>query len=177
MRKFFLIGLLSFAQNTFSQSTSMPDCPGTWNTHSWSNCVGVHVTPECKKYISEFKDEAPQGMGRIHESDGSFYKGNIVRGKKQGRGEITYASGDRYVGDFFDDKLDGEGTYHIFISKSRYEGSFKENLFEGSGTLYYSDGGKYVGQWKADQKHGKGIEYNALGRVEFSGQFENGERQ
>jgi hypothetical protein len=177
MRNIFLVGLIFFFNNTYAQNTSLPDCPGSWNSHSWSNCFGVQVTPEGKKYISEFKDEAPHGSGRVYESDGSFYKGNLVRGRKQGKGEISYLSGDRYTGDFFDDKLDGEGVYHIFLSKARYEGSLKENLFEGTGTMYYADGGKYVGQWKADQKHGKGIEYNALGRVEFNGIYENGERQ
>jgi hypothetical protein len=101
----------------------------------------------------------------------------VHRGKRQGKGELQYATGDRYVGEFFEDALDGEGVFYSTTVKGRYEGSFKDNNFNGYGTYFYADGSKYVGSWKDGKKNGKGIEYNSKGRVEFNGVFENDNRQ
>jgi hypothetical protein len=53
--------------------------------------------------IGDFKDEYPHGSGKFFYADGVVFKGEVFRGKRQGKGETQYANGDRYVGEFFED--------------------------------------------------------------------------
>ena len=54
-------------------------------------------------------------------------------------GTLTGPSGDKYVGEFKDDQLHGQGTYT------------------------FANGDKYVGEWKDDKKHGQGTYTSADG--------------
>ena len=65
-------------------------------------------------------------------------------------GTITYANGDKYVGEFRDDKYNGQGTYT------------------------YANGDKYVGEWRDGLPNGQGTYTSADGRVK-EGIWENGE--
>jgi len=176
MKKTLLLVIMAFSSAIFAQQSKLSDCSGAWSNSSWSNCVGILSFGVEKKYIGEFKDEYPHGSGKFFYSDGKLYKGEIHKGKWQGKGEVHYANGDKYLGEVFDDTLDGEGKYY-FSSGQRYEGSFKNGNFDGQGTMFYADGSKYVGSWKDDKRNGKGIEYNSKGRVEFNGIFEDDVRQ
>jgi hypothetical protein len=177
MKRIFLLAIIAFSATVFAQQPRLPDCSGAWSNSSWNNCYGILSYGVEKKYIGDFKDEYPHGSGKFFYADGAVFKGEVFRGKRQGKGELQYASGDRYVGEFFEDVMDGEGVFYSAVSKGRYEGSFKDNNFNGYGTYFYADGGKYVGSWKDSLKNGKGIEYNSKGRVEFNGMFENDLRQ
>lgn len=176
MKRIFLLVIIAFSAIVFAQQSRLPDCSGAWSNSSWSNCYGILSYGVEKKYIGDFKDEYPHGSGKFFYVDGAVFKGEVFRGKQQGKGEMQYPNGDRYVGEFFEDFKDGEGKYY-FSSGQRYEGSFKNGNFEGQGTMFYADGSKYVGSWKDDKRNGKGIEYNSKGRVEFNGIFEDDLRQ
>ena len=63
---------------------------------------------------------------------------------------ITYSNGAKYVGEFKDDKMHGQGT------------------------ITHSDGIKYVGEWKNAKMHGKGTITTPDGR-ELKGVFIDGE--
>ena len=66
-------------------------------------------------------------------------------GKRQGKGKMTYDSGNYYEGEFVDDKFHGDnGVYKWF------------------------DGDKYVGSWKDGERHGIGSFAKADGSVEYS---------
>lgn len=49
----------------------------------------------------------------------------------------------------------GSGVLN-YTNGNRYEGEYENDKRHGHGTLYYANGDKYVGQWKNDQKHGSG---------------------
>eukprot|EP01036_Dinobryon_divergens_P043719 gene43719-58261_t len=172
MKSISLLAIIAFGATVFAQQSRLPDCSGAWSNSSWSNCYGVLSYGVEKKYIGDFKDEYPHGLGKFFYADGVVYKGEVFRGKRQGMGEEQYTNGDRYIGEFFEEYRDGEGKYY-YSSGAKYEGSFKNGNFEGQGTMFYTDGGKYVGSWKDDKRNGKGIEYNSKGRVEFNGMFED----
>ena len=176
MKRIFLLVIIAFSATVFAQQSRLPDCSGAWSNSSWSSCYGILSYGVEKKYIGDFKDEYPHGSGKFFYVDGAVFKGEVFRGKQQGKGEMQYPNGDRYVGEFFEDFKDGEGKYY-FSSGQRYEGSFKNGNFEGQGTMFYADGSKYVGSWKDDKRNGRGIEYNSKGRVEFNGIFEDDVRQ
>ena len=60
-------------------------------------------------------------------------------GERHGRGTLTTASGDKYVGEWKNDKKDGHGVASLAC------------------------GDKYVGEWEDDKKHGRGTIMNASG--------------
>ncbi len=67
-------------------------------------------------------------------------------------GTYTFADGDKYVGEWRDDKRNGQGT------------------------ATYADGGKYVGEWRDNKRHGQGTYTYADGRIE-EGIWKDGEFQ
>jgi hypothetical protein len=68
-------------------------------------------------------------------------------------GIFTYASGDKYVGEFKYRKYHGQGTWTTLYG-SKYVGEWKDFKYHGQGTYYTkSDGDKYVGGYKDGKKH------------------------
>ena len=66
-------------------------------------------------------------------------------------GQFNYSNGDRYVGTYFRDRPNGQGT-HIYFNRQKYIGEFKDGKFHGSGTLYAADGSVIKsGTWVNDR--------------------------
>jgi len=79
-------------------------------------------------------------------------------------GTLTYASGDKYVGEFGNNKYDGQGTF-TFASGHKYIGGFENNKYDGQGTLTYPGGDKYVGGFENNKRNGQGTFTYADGSV------------
>jgi hypothetical protein len=60
-----------------------------------------------------------------------------------------------YVGNFKDDKYDGQGTLS-YPDGEKYFGEWKDGKLNGYGTKIWSDGSKYVGEWKDGERNGQG---------------------
>ena len=73
-----------------------------------------------------------------------------------GKGAYKFPSGDKYVGEWVDRKLEGQGTY-TFSNGDKYVGEWVDNKFEGQGTFTYSNGDKYVGEYKEGLSNGYGV--------------------
>lgn len=43
--------------------------------------------------------------------DKGTYTGDLIGGKRHGKGKMVYSSGNTYEGGFKDDKFDGKGVY------------------------------------------------------------------
>ena len=43
--------------------------------------------------------------------DGTVYIGDILNGKKQGTGRLTFKNGDYFNGEFDDDEINGKGVF------------------------------------------------------------------
>ena len=54
-------------------------------------------------------------------------------------GTYPFINGEKYVGEFKDEKLHGQGTY-TFSSGAKYVGEYKYGLFNGQGALYRANG-------------------------------------
>ena len=80
-------------------------------------------------------------------------------------GTYTWASGDKYVGEFKDNKKHGKGTY-TFVDGRKYVGEYKDAKYNGQGAYIFPDGEKYVGELKDSKRHGKGTYTWADGKVE-----------
>ncbi|GGE30579.1 hypothetical protein GCM10011510_09770 [Streptococcus himalayensis] len=75
------------------------------------------------------------------------YDGNIVRGKMNGQGTLTFKNGDVYKGSFKNGSFNGKGT---FTAKAgwKYEGDFVNGQPEGQGVLTTEGKAVYKGKFK-----------------------------
>ena len=67
-------------------------------------------------------------------------------GCENGNGTYTYPSGNKYVGEWKDDKRNGFGTFY-YDSDQRYEGEWLNGEKHGDGAEYYNDGRIWEGNW------------------------------
>ena len=105
-----------------------------------------------------------QDIRTITYSNGDVYVGEFKDDKANGQGTYTYANGDVYVGEH-KDKFNGQGTI-TFANGSVYVGEFKDNQRSGQGTDTGVDGNVYVGEYKDGQRSGQGTYIDASGGVE-----------
>ncbi len=94
-------------------------------------------------------------------------------------GTKTYADGNKYVGEWKDNKRNGRGTY-LFLANNefkgdKYDGEFKDNDFYGQATYTHADGTKYVGEYQDDKRNGQGTLTHANG-TKYVGEFKDGKR-
>lgn len=84
--------------------------------------------------------------------------------------------GSLYVGDFTasDRNFDGMGEI-LYANGDRYAGQWEKNIRAGQGIYQSADGNEYIGLWLDGKKHGWGIQTLATGE-RYCGQFEQGKR-
>ena len=63
---------------------------------------------------------------------------------------MIWSDGDKYVGEFKDDKLNGQGTY-THVSGPKYVGKFKDGQKHGKGVMTFPDGTVKKGKWEFDK--------------------------
>ena len=72
---------------------------------------------------------------------------------------MTYLNGDKYEGDWVENKRHGFGTY-FKLERGRhrveYHGTFVEGKREGFGVFFSPEGERYEGEWTASKRHGRG---------------------
>jgi hypothetical protein len=103
------------------------------------------------------------GQGTYTLANGEKYVGEYENDKRHGQGAFTWTNGDKYVGEYKDGKEHGQGTY-TEPSGSKYVGQFKNGEMHGQATCTSADGAKYVGEWKNDWMM-KGTNYDKDGNV------------
>jgi hypothetical protein len=100
----------------------------------------IRVSPEPQNNEPEYVVKA--------YANGNIYAGYVDnRGRKQGKGTYTWASGNKYEGNYIDDEMNGFGTYYS-TEGWKFEGNFKNGKFHGNGTYYFPDGKKRKGVWE-----------------------------
>ena len=93
----------------------------------------------------------------LFKKDNSIYKGSWnFQGKKEGFGIFLDSKGNKYIGEWKEDKIKGKGRI-ISINGDYYEGFFNDGIIEGYGMHYSKTNGyKYYGEFKNNKFHGKG---------------------
>lgn len=85
---------------------------------------------------------------------GDKFKGQYVKGLKNGQGVQRFPNGSFIEGTWRDDRLlNGKATYAH--SNSVYTGAFQDNRKHGQGSMI-SPEGSYSGNWINDEKNGRG---------------------
>ena len=128
-------------------------------------------------YIIFFSLSVQADGGKIKTYDfanGDRYVGQFKDDKKHGEGTFTLADGNKYIGQFRDGKRHGKGTA-ILAGGDKYVGQFKDDKKHGEGIYTTVNGDKYVGQFKDDKTHGEGTFTLASG-YKYVGQFKEGKR-
>ena len=87
-------------------------------------------------------------------------------------GIITFPSGEKYVGEFRDDKRSGQGT-NTFPDGLKYVGEYKDGKRSGQGTFTLPDGAKYVGEFKDGKQNGQGT-FTLPDGHKYVGEFKDG---
>lgn len=90
---------------------------------------------------------------------GSYYEGEIVENKFEGKGIYAFANGDIYEGEFANDMLEGYGKYK-YKTGSLYDGMFSKDMFHGLGTLSYRTESIEKGKFHQDKRVGKFFLYD-----------------
>jgi hypothetical protein len=108
----------------------------------------------------------------ITNSDGSRYVGEVFNGKPHGQGTFTYPDGAKYVGEWKGWVPHGHGTM-VLTDGTQYAGDWKDGERTGQGTFTWAGGNKYVGEWKDDKKHGQGTFTWADGN-KYVGEYKDG---
>ncbi len=100
-------------------------------------------------YEGEWHDDLPHGVGvyrysllthaltlsrslthPCRYSNKDVYEGLLLRGKRMGHGKLVYSNGDKYIGQFKNDFMHGEGT--LVTQHCTYTGNIAENKFHGT---------------------------------------------
>lgn len=123
-------------------------------------------------YRGGFRNGEYHGFGRLHWEDQRWnYKGYFRNGKRHGRGTFWDRENNVYIGQWANDRRNGQGSQFFAVEGWRedrytenwlrdntenYSGGFRNDVFYGEGTYRWKDGTRYVGGWVANKKHGDG---------------------
>lgn len=118
--------------------------------------IGI-LTVDNTYYRGFMRDGKYEGMGFYKKNDWK-YNGEFKDGKRHGPGELIYNCGVRYLGDFVDDLMDGEGHYYLLDENGghvpedvrdyeyQFSGQFQKGLFHGYG-IYETPAHKIAGEF------------------------------
>ena len=134
----------------------------------FKNRTTIAAADRNNKEKDAFDKSAPQAeFKRVEYDGGDVYEGEILNGKRHGRGTYTWANGDTYEGDWKDGKRCGRGKLIQYGKSPRGETYMK-----------YS----YDGEWLDNREHGHGIcvegdfGWEKMDKV-FEGEWVKGKRQ
>jgi hypothetical protein len=131
---------------------------------------GAYALPKCVGSWSLATWNNCQGTYTF--ASGDKYVGEFKDGNYHGQGTNTFASGNKYVGEYKNGNYHGQGTY-TFADGENYVGEWKDGKRNGQGTNTFADGENYVGEWKDGKRNGQGTNTFADGE-NYVGEFKNG---
>lgn len=89
----------------------------------------------------------PQIISKKYNNGNHYYGYVNEKGERHGQGTYTWESGNKYVGEWVNDKGTGKGTYYSTEGWT-YEGEFRDLKFHGKGTYIFPDGKRRNGIWE-----------------------------
>lgn len=71
-----------------------------------------------------------QGKGILYYKDGTIkYEGDFIEGKFEGTGKYTFESGNYYIGEWSDNKMNGIGKYYNKDGTVKHDGHFRNDKY------------------------------------------------
>jgi hypothetical protein len=111
---------------------------------------------EKARFEGEYKDGMRTGVGKFVYPNGDVYEGEFFENKMSGEGSYTYkATGDIYSGGWVDGKKHGQGVYEFSRDSSMMSGTWDAgSLVTGSWIL--KGAGQYDGNFNMGRPYGTG---------------------
>ena len=155
-----------------------------------------------RKYIGGNNTNFTTYNGNITDTDKNIYSGPYLTENgimlKNGKGEMKYANGDVYSGNWESNQKSGQGSFSTkndayvyngewdknqqngkgnakYANGDVYDGDWKNDFHDGTGKMTYANGSVYTGNWKDGKKNGNGTMTYANGSV-YTGNWENGKK-
>jgi hypothetical protein len=104
---------------------------------SLSKVLSDHLHQLSSGYVGDLRKGKKHGKGKLSYEDGSKYEGEWLNDKKEGKGSFLFTNGDVYEGEFKNDHFHGFGKLIYQKEHSCYEGNFQNGLFHGKGVFFY----------------------------------------
>lgn len=145
--------------------------------------IAQQLGPGTAKYVGPYNEYGEKhGEGELIWSNGDVFQGSFQNDLRHGSGLLVFglsieqgvANKGEYVGDWYKDKMHGQG-YRRYPNGDVYVGGFESGKRHGHGCFYFSNGDGYWGQWEANFMHGKGRYYYETG-LRFEGNFVRNKR-
>jgi len=113
-------------------------------------------------YTGQIVDGKRHGRG-LWQSRTGQYEGQWKADVQHGRGKQTWSDGRVYDGQFQNGKFAGSGRmlWHTNKGLLTYEGEYKDDLKDGKGKFVWADGRTYDGEWRGGKRDGRGMYMNA----------------
>jgi hypothetical protein len=108
--------------------------------------------------------EQLHGIGEIIFANGDFFEGEFKDGKKNGHGKWTFATGTVFEGEYKDGKKHGHGKWTFangdVFEGDVFEGEFKDGKENGHCKWTYANGTVFEGEYKDGKENGLFTELN-----------------
>ncbi|MFT3736210.1 MAG: hypothetical protein QM776_14525 [Rhodocyclaceae bacterium] len=124
------------------------------------------------RFIGNLVDGKRNGRGKFSWKSGQVYDGDWRDDRQEGLANILFPNGDRYEGEVTNGLPNGKGV-RIAKNGDRYEGRFSAGVPDIEGSSRDANGDRYVGQWKAGLRHGKG-KFDWANGLSYDGQWQQG---
>jgi hypothetical protein len=102
--------------------------------------------------------EQLHGIGEIIFANGDFFEGEFKDGDANGHGKMTYANGDIFEGEYKDGEANGPCKW-TFANGDIFEGEYKDSKRNGPGKYTYANGDIFEGEYKDGEQNGPGKIY------------------
>lgn len=110
------------------------------------NGQGTFLYPDGAKYEGSWRDDLRHGFGSYFYTNGDLYRGEWEYDRRHGQGTYTYAvSGMSYEGQWFEGKRSGRGK--LTFGKQNYIGNFYDDKMIGPGTYIFPNGTQQHGEY------------------------------
>jgi len=123
--------------------------------------IAIAATDHSDTQVSDYEDAEPvlfTGHTRQEWSGGGVYQGQVVRGRREGEGQMSWTSGKIFIGQWRSDKFNGHGMLHASSERGcTYNGQFLDGQCHGIGRCEWTLRGTwYDGEWHNGFQHGMG---------------------
>jgi hypothetical protein len=175
------VRILLYSLVIFSVGKPYAQIQNDWIEDSKTGCKVFNPNPvpnEKIEYVGNCSNGFAEGRGVV-----TWYKNGVFNeraeadfknGKLYGQVTYTYASGNKFVGQYKDYKRNGQGTF-IWANGDKYVGEYKDNQKYGRGTFSWASGAKYVGEFKDDKRNGQGT-YTFAEGSRYVGEYKDNQR-